>query len=225
MATSFPSNIDTFTNPTTANALDSPSHSGQHSDLNDAVKAVETKLGVGASPAGSATSGQVLMAQTAGTTSWSTISTITNALITGGTVTDFIAVSPILTSPEETINIVATASSGTVNTALKTSGVTFATANASGNWVLNFVGGGTVTASSLIAVGQSISHVYMNTNGTGVFYPTAYRIDGTAVTPRWQAAGTPTVGNANSIDAYAFTIVKTAATPTYTVLASQTRFA
>jgi hypothetical protein len=193
--------------------------------LNDAVEAVETKLGVGASPAGSATAGQVLMAQTAGTTTWSNITTITNALITGGTVTDFVAVSPILTSPEETINIIATASSGTVSADLKTSGVTFATANASGNWVLNFIGGGTVTASSLIAVGQSISHVYMNTNGTGTFYPTSYTIDGTAVTPRWQAAGTPTAGNANSIDAYAFTIMKTAATPTYTVLASQTRFA
>jgi hypothetical protein len=225
MATSFPSNIDTFTNPTTSNTLDSPSHSGQHSDLNDAVEAVETKLGVGASPAGSATAGQVLMAQTAGTTTWSNITTITNALITGGTVTDFVAVSPILTSPEETINIIATASSGTVSADLKTSGVTFATANASGNWVINLRGNGTVTASSLIAVGQSISHVYMNTNGTGVFYPTSYTVDGTAVTPRWQAAGTPTTGNANSIDAYAFTIMKTAATPTYTVLASQTRFA
>jgi hypothetical protein len=210
MATSFPSNIDTFTNPTTSNTLDSPSHSGQHSDLNDAVEAVETKLGVGASPAGSATSGQVLMAQTAGTTTWSTITSLINT---------------VLTAPEEAINIVATASSGTVNTDLKTAGVTFATANASANWVLNFRGDGTATADSLITVGQSISHVYMNTNGTGTFYPTSYTIDGTAVTPRWQAAGTPTVGNANSIDAYAFTIMKTASTPTYTVLASQTRFA
>jgi hypothetical protein len=225
MATSFPSNIDTFTNPTTSNTLDSPSHSGQHSDLNDAVENIETKLGVGASPASSATAGQVLMAQTAGTTTWSNITTITNAVITGGTVSDFISVSPVLTSPEEAINIVATASSGTVSADLKTSGVTFATANASGNWVMNLRGDGTVTASSLIAVGQSISHVYMNTNGTGTFYPTAYRIDGTAVTPRWQSAGTPTTGNANSIDAYAFTIMKTASTPTYTVLASQTRFA
>jgi hypothetical protein len=120
---------------------------------------------------------------------------------------------------------VATASSGTVNADMVASGVTYATANASANWVLNLRGDASTTANSLIAVGQSISHVYMNTNGTGVFYPTAYRVDGTAVTPRWQAAGTPTVGNANSIDAYAFTLIKTAATPTYTLLASQTRFA
>jgi hypothetical protein len=225
MATNFPTSLDNFINPTTSNTLDSPSHSGQHSDLNDAIEAVEAKLGIGSSPAGSATANQVLMQTTGGTTTWSNITTITNAVISGGTVTDFISVSPILTAPEEAINIIATASSGTVSADLKTSGVTFATANASGNWVMNLRGNGTVTASSLIAVGQSISHVYMNTNGTGVFYPTSYTIDGTAVTPRWQAAGTPTTGNANSIDAYAFTIMKTASTPTYTVLASQTRFA
>jgi hypothetical protein len=225
MATNFPSNLDNFIDPTSGNALDSPSHSGQHSDLNGAVEALETKLGIGSSPAGSATANQVLMANSGGTTSWSTITTITNAVITGGTVTDFISISPILTAPEEAINIVATASSGTVDADLKTSGVTFATANASGNWVMNLRGNGALTASSLIAVGQSISHVYMNTNGTGVFYPTSYTVDGTAITPRWQSAGTPSVGNANSIDAYAFTLIKTASTPTYTLLASQTRFA
>jgi uncharacterized protein GlcG (DUF336 family) len=210
MATNFPTSLDSFFNPTTSNTLDSPSHSGQHSDLNDAVEAVEAKLGIGASPAGSASANQVLMALTDGTTAWSTITSLINT---------------VLTAPEEAINIIATASSGTVNADLKTSGVTFATANASGNWVMNLRGDGTATANSLIAVGQSISHVYMNTNGTGVFYPTSYTVDGTAVTPRWQAGGTPTTGNANSIDAYAFTIMKTAATPTYTVLASQTRFA
>jgi hypothetical protein len=225
MATNYPGSLDSLTNPNSSDKLDNPSHSTQHANANDAIEAVEVKLGIGASSAGSASANQVLMAQSGGTTSWSNITSITNAIISGGTVTDFISISPILTAPEEAINIVATASSGTVDAALKTSGVTFATANASGNWVLNFVGGGTVTASSLIAVGQSISHVYMNTNGTGTFYPTAYRIDGTAVTPRWQAAGTPTTGNANSIDAYAFTLIKTASTPTYTVLASQTRFA
>ena len=225
MAIVYPGSLDNFVDPTSTNTLDNPSHSGLHIDLNAAVKAVETKVGIGASSAGSASVNQVLMAKSGGTTTWSNITSITNAIISGGTVTDFISISPILTAPEEAINIVATASSGTVNAELKTSGVTFATANASGNWVLNFVGGGTVTASSLLTVGQSISHVYINTNGTGTFYPTSYRIDGTAVTPRWQAAGTPTTGNANSLDAYAFTLIKTASTPTYTVLASQTRFA
>lgn len=73
MATNFPTSLDTFTNPSSGNTLDSPSHSGQHSDINDAVEAIETKLGIGNSPAGSATSGYVLTAGTGGTTTWSAL--------------------------------------------------------------------------------------------------------------------------------------------------------
>lgn len=72
MASNFPTSLDNFTNPSSGNTLDSPSHSLQHSDINDAVEALEAKLGIGASPAGSATSGQVLTASTGGTTTWST---------------------------------------------------------------------------------------------------------------------------------------------------------
>lgn len=72
MAINFPTSLDNFTNPSSGNTLDSPSHSLQHSDINDAVEALEAKLGVGASPAGSATSGQVLTAQGGGTALWAT---------------------------------------------------------------------------------------------------------------------------------------------------------
>lgn len=72
MATNFPSSLDNFTNPVSGNTLDSPSHSLQHSDANDAIEAIEAKLGIGNSPAGSATSGQVLTAQGGGTALWAT---------------------------------------------------------------------------------------------------------------------------------------------------------
>lgn len=72
MATNFPSSLDNFTNPVSGNTLDSPSHSLQHSDANDAIEAIEAKLGVGNSPAGSATAGQVLTISAAGTSGWST---------------------------------------------------------------------------------------------------------------------------------------------------------
>jgi hypothetical protein len=75
VASNFPTSLDNFTNPSSGNTLDSPSHSLQHSDINDAVEALEAKLGIGASPAGSATSGQVLTAGTAGTTTWQTPAT------------------------------------------------------------------------------------------------------------------------------------------------------
>ena len=71
MAISFPTSLDNFTNPTNTDPLNSPSHSVQHSDLNDAVEALESKLGVGVSPAGSATAGQLLTVSTNGTTIWS----------------------------------------------------------------------------------------------------------------------------------------------------------
>jgi hypothetical protein len=67
--------------------------------------------------------------------------------------------------------------------------------------------------------------VFLNTNGATPYYPTTFQIDGSAVTPKWQGGTAPTAGNASSIDAYTFTIIKTAATPTYTVLAAQTKFA
>lgn len=68
----YPTSLDTFTNPSAGNTLDSPSHSLQHSDVNDAVEALEEKIGIGASPAGSATAGQVLTAQGGGTALWAT---------------------------------------------------------------------------------------------------------------------------------------------------------
>jgi len=71
MAISFPTSLDNFVNPTNTDPLNSPSHSVQHSDLNDAVEALESKLGVGVSPAGSATAGQLLTVSTNGTTIWS----------------------------------------------------------------------------------------------------------------------------------------------------------
>ena len=51
MASSFPTSLDTFTNPTSADALDSVSvpHATQHSDLNDAVEALEAKVGADSS--------------------------------------------------------------------------------------------------------------------------------------------------------------------------------
>jgi len=71
LASNYPTSLDNFTNPTSNDSLNSPSHSLQHADINDAVEAIEAKLGIGASSAGSATSGHVLTVGTGGTTTWS----------------------------------------------------------------------------------------------------------------------------------------------------------
>lgn len=132
----------------------------------------------------------------------------------------------VLNAPLEVANISATAATGTVNVEVGSLGsVWYYTTNASANFTLNFRKSSSVSLSTLLAVGQSVTVVFMNTNGATAYYPTAFQIDGVAVTPKWQGGTAPAAGNANSIDVYSFTIIKTAATPSYTVLASQNKFA
>jgi len=49
MPTNFPSSVDALTNPVAGDGLNSPSHSGQHANANDAIEAIEGYLltGVG----------------------------------------------------------------------------------------------------------------------------------------------------------------------------------
>ena len=46
MATNFPTSLDSLTNPTSSSALNLPSHSSQHADANDAIEALQAKVGV-----------------------------------------------------------------------------------------------------------------------------------------------------------------------------------
>jgi hypothetical protein len=46
MATNYPSSLDTITNPSGTDSLSSPSHSQQHANANDAIEALEAKVGV-----------------------------------------------------------------------------------------------------------------------------------------------------------------------------------
>ena len=46
MATSYPNAIDQLINPSGSDALSAPSHSEQHSNANDAIEALQTKVGI-----------------------------------------------------------------------------------------------------------------------------------------------------------------------------------
>jgi len=63
----YPTSLDAFTNPTTNDFLNSPNHVQQHSDINDAVEALEAKLGISAS---TPTSGKLLRGTGAGSSAW-----------------------------------------------------------------------------------------------------------------------------------------------------------
>lgn len=51
MAVNYPTSLDNFTNPTSSDAMNSVTvpHATQHSDLNDAVEALEAKVGINGS--------------------------------------------------------------------------------------------------------------------------------------------------------------------------------
>jgi hypothetical protein len=145
---------------------------------------------------------------------------------TSGTVTLSIATSQsdlIVKGFEEDVNVVASAATGTINFDVSTASVWYYTTNATANHTLNFRYSSGATLSSVLAVGDAITLVWLNTNGATAYYPNVIQIDGSTVTPKVPAA--ISAGNASAIDAYVFTIIKTAATPTYTVLETQTKFA
>jgi len=124
----------------------------------------------------------------------------------------------------EPTTVSATAATGTVNYDVATQSIVYYTTAASANWTLNLRGSSSVTLNSLMAIGQTITVTFMVTQGATAYYNSAVTIDGSAVTPKWQGGITPNAGNANSVDAYTYAIVKTASA-TFTVLASQTRYA
>jgi len=123
---------------------------------------------------------------------------------------------------EEDINVVASAATGTINFDVATASIWYYTSNATANHTLNFRYSSSVSLNTALPVGDTITLVWLNTNGSTAYYPNTIQIDGTTVTPKVPAA--ITAGNASSIDAYSFTIIKTASA-TYTVLETQTKFA
>ena len=177
---------------------------------------------------GGGNSGAVTLAiDTSTTVDKTTAQTLTNktltspvvntAAITGGTL-----VNTVIKGLEEDVNVVASAATGTINFDVETASIWYYTSNASANHTLNFRYNSSTSLDSAMATGDAITLVWLNTNGATPYYPNTIQIDGSAVTPKVPAA--ISAGNASSIDAYSFTIIKTASA-TFTVLETQTKFA
>jgi hypothetical protein len=143
---------------------------------------------------------------------------------TTGTVGNLALTNSLITEIRETATVSATAATGTINYDALTQVVLYYTTDASGNFTLNFRGSGTISLDSLMSTGQSLSATFLCTNGATAYYNSAVTVDGNSVTPKWQGGTAPTSGNASSIDAYTYVIIKTGSA-TFTVLASQTKFA
>ena len=124
----------------------------------------------------------------------------------------------------EKITVSATAATGTINFDALTQGALYYTSNASANWTVNVRGDGSTSLNTMMATGESLTVVFLVTQGSTAYYNSAFQVDGNAVTPKWQGGSAPTAGNASSIDAYTYVIVKTASA-TFTVFASVVKFA
>ena len=131
-----------------------------------------------------------------------------------------------VTNIDEPATVSATAATGTINYDVTTQSVIYYTTNASGNWTVNFRGSSGTALNSLLSTGQSISVSFAVTQGSTAYYNSAVQVDGTTsgVTTKWQGGTAPTSGNASAVDLYNYVIIKTGSA-TFTVLASQTKFA
>jgi hypothetical protein len=143
---------------------------------------------------------------------------------TAPTLTNAVLTNPILQGPEERLSVSATAATGTIPLDVLTSGILYYTSNASANWTLNVRGSSGATLNDSLATNDSVTVVFFVTNGGTPYYQTGFQIDGSAVTPKWQNGTAPSAGNANSIDIYSYTIVKTG-NAAFTAFGSQTKFA
>jgi hypothetical protein len=137
-----------------------------------------------------------------------------------GSITSTVTAGSFVVNTAYTITSIGTTDFTLIGASSNTVGVIF-TATGAG------AGSGTATTGTLniiLAVGQSVTCTLLVTNGGTAYYPSTIQIDGSTVTPKWQTGTAPTAGNANSVDVYTFAVVKTA-NLTYTVLASQVKFA
>jgi len=124
---------------------------------------------------------------------------------------------------KEKVTVTAVATTGATNYDFLTQAVLFHTTTATGNFTINLRGSSSTALTDMLSVGESVTGAFLNTNTT--FFVSTITIDGssTNVTLEYQGGSAPTAGNAG-IDVYSFTAIKTATTPAYTILASQTQF-
>ena len=129
----------------------------------------------------------------------------------------------VFANAAETTTVSATAATGTINYDVTTQSVLYYTTNASANFTLNFRASSGTSLNTAMATGQTVTVVFLCTNGATAYYNNAVTIDGNSVTPKYQGGSAWTSGNASSIDAYSFTIIKTGSAA-FTVLTSLTQF-
>ena len=164
-ATSFPTSLDALTNPAGTDSVATVSHSGQHSNANDAIEALQAKLGITAS---TPVSGTVLVGDGTGTSRFSTYATTTSLRSTNVTATG--------SSTLQNFTFVnATGTSATTTNALFTANLDAVTASSTTATTTNFYGADLATCQSTNALtwnGGKFGCVAVVTSGATIFSTT-----------------------------------------------------
>lgn len=195
--------------------LSSPTISDSIIFEGSSVDAFQTFLGV-ANPTADQT---ITLPNATGTVSLIGLAeTLLNKTLTSPVINGASSIEEKLTAPKEFVTVT-TAVPAAVQYDCKTQGILYYQSAATNNFTINFRGNSSTALSAVLAnTGDSITSVILNTNTGTAYYPTAFTIDGTSVTPKWSSGTVPSAGNINAIDAYTFTIIKISGG--YTVLAS-----
>ena len=218
----------TFGNATTAIPL-----SNLDADFNTTATLGNAAIGLGntTTTVGNLTLGNVLITSVATTFPNSFLAnstaTLGNATLTLGSSTTAVGNLALnnatIENIQEPANITATAANATINIDILSNVVVYCTANATGNFTVNFRGNAGTTFNNAVPANVSVSASLVTAQGATAYYNSLVQVDGATVTPKWQGGTAPTTGNANSTDTYVYVVMKSAAN-TYTILASQTKF-
>ena len=219
----------TFGNATTAIPL-----TNLDADFNTTATLGNAAIGLGntTTTVGNLTLGNVLITSVATTFPNSFLAnstaTLGNATLTLGSSTTAVGNLALnnatIENIQEPANITATAANATINIDILSNVVVYCTANATGNFTVNFRGNAGTTFNNAVPANVSVSASLVTAQGATAYYNSLVQVDGATVTPKWQGGTAPTSGNANSTDTYVYVVMKSAAN-TYTILASQTKFA
>ena len=188
--------------------------SGANSDITS-LSGLTTPLSVGQGGTGAAT---LAGANIAVTTAANTFTNLQNFTGTSA------ILSSKFTNGLEKVTVSATAATGTINYDVTTQSVLYYTSNASANWTVNFRASSGTSLDTAMSTGEVITVVFLVQQGSTAYYNNAITIDGSSVTPVYDGQVAWTSGNANALDAYTYTIIKTGSA-TFKVLALQSAFA
>lgn len=208
------SNLSDVANATTARSNLSAAKSGANSDITS-LTGLTTPLSVAQGGIGATSLSAANIAATNAANTFSATQTFNGTSATKAA---------NFTNIAEAATITASAPTLATNFYVASGAVQYLTSNTSTNWTLNFAFSSGTALNTAMSVGDSISVTLMVTNGATAYYPTAFTVDGSSVSVKWQNGTAPAAGSANSIDAYTFAIIKTASA-SYTILGSQTKFA